>query len=183
MHGPASAVTFAGPVVFARPFRTLLLVACLMLPASATDAQQFVSTGRDTLRGLTGLEVVVESLPPELQRAGLSADTIRAGLERRLRSTGITVYPSQRTNPGPAQPYLYLHTNAVSFEQGSLFAVAIQVQVRQTLQSLVTGSKIVDAMTWDSHDVVVVSAPRIGEIQAEIQLHVDRFVEDWTAVH
>jgi hypothetical protein len=181
MCEPAS-LTFTGPIVSGRSFRALLFVACL-LPAAATDAQQFVSTGRDTLRGLTGLEIVVESLSPELQRAGLSTEALRSAIERRLHSAGVTVYPSQRANPGPAQPYLYLHTNAISLEQGSLFAVAIQVQVRQTLQSLVTGSKIVDAMTWDSHDVVVLQAPRIGEIQAEIQSHVDRFVEDWAAVH
>lgn len=163
--------------------RLRLLIACLLCGTQAAGAQQFVSTGRDALRGLTGVEVVVESLPPEVERAGLSGTTMRTEVERQLLDGHITVYASQRSNPSPAQPYLYVHTNALSFDQGNLYAIAIQVQLRQTLQSLVTGSRIVDAMTWDSHDVLVVPTSHVGDVRAEVRAHVDRFIEDWTAVH
>ena len=64
-----------------------------------------------------------------------------------------------------------------------LHAIAIQVQVRQTVRSLVTSSNIVDATTWDSHTVVGVSAAELPSVRDEIGEHIDRFIGDWAAVH
>src|SRR6187551_90320 len=88
-------------------------VALLLLVAGAADAngQMFVSTGRDTLRGLPGVEVIVEGLQPELERSGLTGAAIRADVERRLRDGGISVYASQTANPSLAKAYLYVHIN------------------------------------------------------------------------
>ena len=52
---------------------SLLLV---LLFASGTSAQPVVATGRDTLRGLPGVEVAVESAP-ELPYAELTSTTLR----------------------------------------------------------------------------------------------------------
>jgi uncharacterized lipoprotein YmbA len=50
----------------------LVVVALTMLAAcaSAPSAQMFVTTGRDTLRSLPGVEVVVDPVQSELERAG-----------------------------------------------------------------------------------------------------------------
>jgi hypothetical protein len=143
----------------------------------------FVTTGRDTLRGLPGLEVLVEPLQPELAGRGLSATAIQVEVTRRLDRGGITVYASQRDNPSPAKAYLYLHLNALFLPGGDVAAVAIQLQVRQTVRSLVSESNIVDAMTWDAHDVVGVPAGDVSDLDAEIQPFVDQLIKDWTAVH
>ena len=169
------------------PHRTAgqILAALLMLAGAAPDAsaQMFVTTGRDTLRTLPGVEVVVESLEPELERAGLKTIDVRAEVDRRLRAKGIPVFGSQAANPSEAKPYLYVHLNALAIPNDGLFAIAIQVQVRQTVQSLVTSSNIVDAMTWDSHTVVGVSAGELASVRDEIGEHIDRFISDWKAVH
>ena len=163
--------------------RALFFVACVLCGAPAADAQQFVSTGRGTLRGLTGVEVVVDRLPPEIVGLGLSSHTIQTDIERQLRDRHVIVFASQRANPSPAQAYLYVHANALSFDRDNRNAIAIQVQLRQTLQSLVTGSRIVDAMTWDAHNVLVVPPSGVGDLRAEIRAYVEQFIEDWTAVH
>jgi len=58
------------------------------------------------------------------------------------------------------------------------------VQVRQTLRSLVTGSAIVNAMSWDQQMVMVVQpGGGMKDVHAQVQALVDQFVQDWRAVH
>ena len=144
-------------------------------------AQMFVPTGRDTLRGLPGVEVAIESLPPGLERAGLGTALVRADVEGRLRGAGLTVYATQTQNPSPAKPYVYVHLNLL--ELPGIRAVAVQVHLRQTLRSAVTGSSIVNAMTWDAHDVVGLTTADVGPLRDVVLEMIDRFIADWRAVH
>lgn len=162
------------------PALTCLLLACAGVAAAG---QMSVATGRDTLRGLPGVEVAVEPLPPELTRAGLSAVGIRAAVVDRLEAAGITVYPSQAANPSPAKAYVYVHLNALALPRQDLVTVAVLVQVRQAVDSLASESRIVDAVTWDAHNVVAAAAAALPALEDEILGYVDLFVEDWQAVH
>jgi len=166
--------------------RTSIVGAALLLLAAGTadvTAQMFVSTGRDTLRGLPGVEVIVEGVQPELERIGLTGASIRADVERRLRDARIEVYASQNANPSPAKAYLYVHINALTLPQAGGYAVAIQLHLRQTLRSPVTGSNIVNAMTWDVQNVLGVRESAAQSVRAEVLTFVDQFVEDWASVH
>lgn len=159
---------------------TLLCVAGLEAQA---NGQTSITTGHDTLRGLPGVEVLVEQLQPEVERAGLSGAAIRADVEQRLRGRGITVYTSQSENPSPAKPYLYVHINALTLPRAQGYAVAIQLQLRQILRSLVTESIVVNAMTWDTHNVVSVPTADLQKVRGEVQEYVDEFIQDWMSVH
>ena len=53
--------------------------------------------------GPPGVEVVVEALPDELRRLGLSTPALHADVARRLVNGGVVVYPSQHDNPSPRQ--------------------------------------------------------------------------------
>src|SRR3954471_3360077 len=113
------------------------VILTIWLCPGEAGAQQFIQTGRDTLRGLPGLEVIVEPLAPELLPGGISAAKIRANIEMQLRAAGITVYGSQALNESAAKPYLYVQVNGLPLQRQG-YALAIQVQVRQTLRSPVT---------------------------------------------
>jgi len=159
------------------------MVLLILLLAIDAQAQQFMPTGRDTLRGLPGVEVLVEPLAPELEQSGLRGAVIRANAEAQLRAAGIPIYSSQTENPSPAKAYLYVHVSGLSLPRQG-YALAVQVHLRQTLRSLVTGSAIVNAMSWDQQMVMVVlpgSSMRV--VDAELRSLVDRFVQDWRAVH
>jgi hypothetical protein len=161
----------------------LVLLAALQLPASTAHAQQFVATGRDTLRGLPGVEIAVEVAQPELARRGLDPAALRADVERRLRAAGVAVYASQAENPSPAKAYLYVHVNALELPAAAGYAIALQVHVRQALRSAVTNSQIVNAITWEAHNVVAAPTNGLAAVRAEILTYVDDFLRDWTAVH
>ena len=159
------------------------MFAVLVGVALNASAQMFVPTGRDTLRGLPGVEVVVEPLERDLERDGLTPVAIQSDVERRLRAGGIIVYTSQTENPSEAKAYLYVHVNSLKLARPNLYVIAVQVQLRQTLRSLVTSSNIVDAMTWDAHDVLAVPIGKVERVRESIQEYVDQFIRDWTAVH
>jgi len=164
-------------------FRMLGTVLMLGLGVAEANGQMFVPTGAGTLRGLPGVEVIVERLQPELESDGLTTSVLRADVEERLRKAGITVYPSQTANPSQAKPYLYIDLNALVLPREGGYAIGVQVQLRQTLRSTVTGSNIVNAMTWDVHNVLGVPASDLQAVRAEVAAFVDRFVEDWARVH
>ncbi len=160
---------------------TIVLALLLVAVPGRASAQMFVATGRDTLRGLPGVELAIESLPPELERGGFSTALVRADVESRLRSAGLTVYATQAQNPSSAKPYVYVHLNVLDLPGAR--AVAVQVHLRQTLQSTVTGSSIVNAMTWDAHDIVGLVTADVRPLRDVVLEMIDRFTADWRAVH
>ena len=168
------------------PLTTAKIVATFVLllgAASNVSGQMFVATGRDTLRGLPGVEVAVESLQDDLERDGLMRLAIQSDVERRLKAGGVLVYTSQKENPSEAKAYLYVHVNGARLPRQDLYAIGVQVQLRQTLRSPVTASNIVDAMTWDAHNVLVVKIRNVARVREIIQEYVDQFIQDWMAVH
>lgn len=164
------------------PYGLLLLVLALCAVPAIAEAQLFVPTGRHTLRQLTGVEVLIETLQPEVEEGGLTQAVIRGAITQRLRARGIEVFASQAENSTLSKPYLYVHVNVLGLTDGGAVA-AVQVQVRQTVRSLVTESSIVDAVTWDAHGLVPVSPRRLPDVRNEILRYVDRFIRDWLSVH
>ena len=145
-------------------------------------AQQFLTAGRDTLRGLPGVDVLVEPIDPPLVQAGLDTREIRAAVERQLRTGEVTVYASQTANPSSAKPYVYVQISGVAIDRQT-FAIELQVHLRQTLRSPVTGSNIVNAMSWDQHTVLVVTRAQLTSVHDAVRDAVAEFILDWRAVH
>lgn len=158
-------------------------LALLVGTATGAAAQTFTPTGRETLRGLPGVEVLVEDLERDVERDGLTRRMIVSDVEERLRTGGVAVYTSQRANPSDAKAYLYVLVNSVKVPRQAQYAIDIQVHLRQTLRSLVTPSNIVNAMTWDQTDVMVVGTADLSRVRETIRRYVDQFVRDWTSVH
>ena len=161
---------------------TALSLLLVLFCAGSASGQMFVPTGRGTLRGLPGVEVAVEEVPPELRQSDLTTATVRAAVEQRLRAGGITIYASQATNPSTAKAYVYVQLTALELP-GSLRAASIQVHLRQTVRSTVTESNIVDAMTWDTHTIAAVNPGEGAQLRDLVLEMVGRFVDDWRAVH
>lgn len=158
------------------------VVLLMLLCAHESAAQMFVTTGRDTLRGLPGVELLLEPTPSELRDAELTSAALRSVIEKRLREGGITLYASQSANPSNAKPYLYVQLTALTVTE-SWQAVSVQVHLRQTVKSSVTESNIVNAMTWDAHTVAAVRPKEGAQLRDLVLEMVGRFVDDWRAVN
>jgi hypothetical protein len=180
-------IDLLGPVTPMTTPRTLGILVTLLLPIAAGAAeargQMFITNGAGTLRGLPGVEVVIDALQPELTDGGLTSGLIKSDIENRLQKAGITIFQSQAANPSAAKPYLHLAVNAVALPSGTDYVLGVQLQLRQMLRSPVTDSQIVNATTWDLQNVYVVSTAELPAMRAEIVTFVEEFVEDWTSVH
>jgi hypothetical protein len=152
------------------------------LPAQAS-AQTFVTTGRDTMRGLPGTEVAVENIEQDLAADGVTVAAIQADVVRRLQAAGVTVYSSQTANASPAKAYLYVHVSSLKVPTMGIYTMHVAVQLRQTVRSLASNSNIVDAMTWDHNDVVVLPVAQVSGVRTVIDEFVDEFIQDWKSVH
>jgi hypothetical protein len=165
--------------------RTIVVaaIAWLIVTPPHASAQTFAPTGRETLRGLPGVEVQVEDLEQDIEHDGLTRAAIHADVEQRLRAGGIPVYTSQGANPSDAKAYVYVLVNSVKVPRQGQYAINLQVHLRQTLRSLVAPTNIVNAMTWDQTDVMVVRTGDLPRVREVIRRFIDRFISDWKSVH
>lgn len=84
----------------------LQLVAVTLVLANIAVAQALDVGSRESLKGISGVGIVVEDIGPEASADGLAQDAIRAAVELILRSKGIRVLTNaERTRVGSA-PYL-----------------------------------------------------------------------------
>src|SRR2546426_12349826 len=85
---------------------------------------------RATLRGLQGVYVLIEDLPPESERDGLTMQQLQTDVEEQLRYAGIPVLTKDQAFRLPGAPYLYVYVHLVPHPIG-LTAYSILVEVTQ----------------------------------------------------
>ena len=80
---------------------------------SETSLAQTLEQQRETLRGLTGVAVVVEPLNAEAEQDGLQQGRLQATVEKQLRAAGIPVLSKETWSLTPGGPYLYVNVAAL----------------------------------------------------------------------
>jgi hypothetical protein len=85
-----------------------LLAATLLVMTTAVVWGSDTELARETLRGITGVMVVVENVSPDIERAGLTPRQLQTDAELRLRKAGIRVLTREERLDTPGGPYLYI---------------------------------------------------------------------------
>ncbi len=167
--------------------RTTTAAGALLLCWGGLLGQEAVSStphavARDTLRGLTGVHVVVEELRPEAVEDGLSEDAIEERVVQRLWDAGVRVLMEDQWTIAAGAPYLYLNVNAV--KSRDLYVYAVDLQLNQTVKLERLPSVAVAATTWATGcRVGAVSADSVGVLAQVAAQSVDRFIEDYRAAN
>lgn len=140
------------------------------------------AVARDTLRGLTGVHVVVEELRPEAVDDGLSKEAIEESVVQRLWDGGVRVLMEDQWTIAAGAPYLYLNVNAVKSKD--LYVYAVDLQLNQTVKLERLPSVAVAATTWATGcRVGAVSADSVRVLAQVAAQSVDRFLEDYRAAN
>jgi hypothetical protein len=87
-----------------------MVLALMELRSSKATFAQDDEFSRQSLRGLQGVHIVIESLTPEIKRDGFTADRLRADTEQTLQMSGIKVLSETENRMTPGRPYMYVHT-------------------------------------------------------------------------
>jgi hypothetical protein len=135
-----------------------------------------------SLRGASGVEVVVENLTDELQRLGLSAEQLGGEIQSRLRERGIRVLTAQDQAPG--RPWLYVRVFALKSTNVPLVSYFVTFQVRQDATLDRAPDAHVAATTWDVGAVGLAgSAAIVSAVHDTTEQLADRFTRDFLAVN
>ncbi len=126
------------------PRAVALLVCAVVAP---TRAHAVTPSEVRSLRGLTGVEVVVERLDQEIEGLGLSADQLRAAVRSRLQEGGVAVLTAENRPPG--RPWLYVRVYALKSASAPLVSFFVSFQLRQDVTLDRNPDAHMGATTWD----------------------------------
>jgi len=142
--------------------------------AHAQPARQW-----ETLRGLPGVEVVVEPLPRDLEREGLLRSQVQTEVERRLRIAGLGVLTPEERRNTPGRAFLYVNVNATRGDRG-VYSYAILVSVTQRVALERDPSVRVLAITWLTGGVGI---SRVAQLRESVAAHVGEFITAYAAAN
>ena len=121
----------------------MLAVVCLDLSlAHAANPDQ-----RESLRGLPGVQVVIEDIRPDAQADGLSQESIRTSVELILQSKGIRVLTQSERAETSAKPYLYVHIGTDKHSSGQ-YSFNSRLELHQAVSLVQRPQQIMLAPTW-----------------------------------
>ena len=121
---------------------------------------------RKSLKGMTGIYVVVEDIGSELKGTVTRRD-VRSRVEAQLQTAGIHILKEKEAAALPGEPYLYVNLAALPLPRKQ-FACRIDLEVHQ-LVALVHDVKGGHAITWEQGVLTM------GDIKT-IFKHIDELV-------
>lgn len=144
----------------------------------------FTADKRDTLRGLTEVSVLVEYLPDDIEREGLSREQLKRDIEVRLRDAGLRILTTAEIAKLPGAPYLYVAVYAITGPTVNGSGYAVMLALKQLVQLSRNPAIELFATTWEGPaPLSLANAPRASEIRNKIADAVERFLIDYQAVN
>jgi len=144
----------------------------------------FTADKRDTLRGLREVSVLVEYLPDDVEREGLSREHLKRDIEVRLQQAGLRVLAISEIAKSPGAPYLYVAVYPITGPSVNLNAYAVGLTLKQLVQLSRNPTTEFFATTWEGPaPPSLLSAPRVFDIRTRISDAVGRFIIDYQAVN
>jgi hypothetical protein len=144
----------------------------------------FTADKRDTLRGLREVSVLVEYLPDDVEREGLSREHLTRDIEVRLRQAGLRVLTISEIANSPGAPYLYVAVYLLPGPSANFNAYAIGLTLKQLVQLSRNPTTEFFATTWEGPaPPSSLSAPSVFDIRTRISDAVGRFIMDYQAVN
>jgi len=140
--------------------------------------------GKEILQGLEGVEVLVESIEPEVEKYGLRRQALQTDTELQLRQYGIKVLTREESLSTPGGPVLYINVAVIIQEKEPVAAAVITVQLRETVLLLREPTRICSAArTWQTGGMWTDWSHRIENIREVVKDYVSEFINDYLAAN
>jgi hypothetical protein len=135
---------------------------------------------RDSLRGLTGIALVVEPPTKQVGQDGLSLPFIRASAEVKLRGEGIPVLSIEEVPQWLTAPLLYINANIVKLGIGD-YVYNVVVEFRQEVTLVRSPGVKCTAATWSTACVGRTTRP--SDILNTVREGVAKFITAYLSVN
>jgi len=163
-------------------FASLVFLSVGMTQASA--AQE--SVNREALVNLTGVYVLIEGLPDDVAKAGLSVTQLQTDVELRLRQSGVRVLTTREERASvPGNPTLYVNVNAMEIAP-KFYAFNAALELEQDV-TLVRAPSVVlySARTWSASSTLgTVSRGELADhVRQKVRDKTDEFINAYLATN
>jgi hypothetical protein len=150
------------------------LVVCVAVAFSLMCNQGLAQTRHNVLRGLSEMDLTIESLSEDAKRCGLTKEAIRAAVMYPLSSTKIAL-------DRDASVTLYINVGTIYQKQGCISSVAVQAYAFQKVTLLFSGDeRVVDIILWKSGSLLTSSwNGHVRQVSETIEEEVKKFITDW----
>lgn len=161
--------------------RILLIAMVLTVNSKAAD--------EDSLKGLRGVAVVVESIPDVAQRDGLGETLVQTDAELRLRLAGIKVLSKDEFSDASGGPYLYINVNAMPASAlDGRYVMNVAVELRQEVKLLRDPTIKTFATTWAVRTIGLIGYIRMiagsgRDVRDVLKDDIDRFINAYLTVN
>jgi hypothetical protein len=162
-----------------------LIVLISIVFGLASESPIFAINGksnRATLRGLYGVGVLVEQLPPEVEREGLIKSQLQIEVESKLRTAGIRVLTKEECAKTPGEPYLYININVNTAKtESDIYPYTIDMMLIQKVSLLRDPKQTTYAVTWSTGGIGSIGKQILSHLQESIGEVVDVFIKTYLA--
>jgi hypothetical protein len=159
-----------------------ILAFAISIPFLFSPSKSFSLSCMESLKGLEGVEVLIEELKPDLEDFNLTMIQIQADVELKLRMGGIEVLSKEENEKIQPlrKPYLYIKINSYKMprRKGS-FAFNIEIALNQQVvlrEHSTFLKKPFYAPTWYTSFVGAVSGEKVPEIRDVVKDLTDKFI-------
>lgn len=141
----------------------------------------FPLSSMESLKGLKGVEVLVEELNADLENLNLTMIQIQSEVEAQLRKAGVPVLSkeeNEKIQPS-RKPYLYIKINSCklsSQKESIAFNIGIALNQQVLLRGQADSKKCFFAPTWYTSVVGAAGRKNIQEILDTVQDLTDKFI-------
>jgi hypothetical protein len=142
----------------------------------------------ESLRGLTGVGVLVESFSSEVKdKLPFDKNQIRVDVELKLRMAGIKVLSDEERFNTPGMPFLYVRvyigeTSDLLPDLPPVFGYNITVQLHQQVY-LARNSELLFGTTWEKSVTGAVNIKNVSITRDRIRNFLDQFIYDYFLVN
>jgi len=152
----------------------ILLVLLLGSTVSAINGKSNLAT----LRGLTGVGVLIEQLPVEVEKEGLLRKQIQIEVEFKLRDAGIRVLTREECLKTPGEPYLYINMNVnTSKTESDIYPYSIDIVLMQKVSLVRDPKQTTYAVTWSVGGVGSISKGLLIQLRESVNDALDIFIK------
>ena len=163
----------------------LILGAVIIVLASNSSLaeQPIEAPERESLKGLIGMEVLVEPLNIEIEQLGLQTDTLQRDIKQRLEKAGLKVLTERERRASPTGAMLVIRVDALHDRIGRYF-YSIDLFLTQRVRLEGRAASQLPAVTWMKFGPIgIVADDNVKHIEAQVLQKADQFIKDYLAVN
>lgn len=163
--------------------RYVVIVMLFLTGLDLALAQEESSPARESLRGLSGVSVLVGQLAPDVKADGLSEEAIRTAVQQIIRSNGIRALSQADTKATGTGATLLVRANTMKPNTQQLYVYDVSVQFYQRVVLVNQPDYSMLAMTWESGVTGAVGSGRVRDFLNSVERQVKAFANDFLTVN